>query len=190
MPFAPKEGTSLGKHVLVRRLGEGSLGTVWEARKLDTDEHVALKIIEPDASDLEAVFVRIQRAAKSARRVDHAGMATVRSIELLEPEGVVLLESELLAGSDLHTYMRKQEVTLEDTLRLVRHALRPIAAAHKRKDEHGHLLGLAHRDLTPANIFVLDAPTWEGTTRSLLPVKVLDFGLARPEGEPVHISPK
>lgn len=190
MPYAPHEGTSLGKHVLVRRLGEGSLGTVWEARKLDTDEHVALKVIEPDPSALESTFVRIQRAAKSARRVDHAGMAAVRSIELLETEGVVLLESELLVGCDLATWMKKSGIGIEDTLRLVRHALRPIAAAHGRRDENGQPLGLAHRDLTPGNIFVLDAPTWEGTTRSLLPVKVLDFGLARPEGEPVLVSPK
>ena len=62
MPYAPHEGTSLGKHVLVRRLGEGSLGTVWEARKLDTDEHVALKVIEPDPSAL-----RNECAATEAR---------------------------------------------------------------------------------------------------------------------------
>ena len=170
-------GQSIGPHKVVRLLGEGGMGQVWQATDTQLNRDVALKIL-PDAfaGDPDRL-ARFKREAQILASLNHPNIAAIYGIEEAEPstgsrQGAVrALVLELVEGPTLADRIAHGAMPIEDALPIARQIAEALEAAHEA--------GVIHRDLKPANIKVRD----DGT------VKVLDFGLAKaldpnPQGDP------
>src|SRR5947209_6578229 len=157
---APGPGSRMSRYQLLRELGRGGCGIVWEARDTILGRHVAVKRLRRRAGRQQAV---LRREAEMVARLQHANIITVFDLHFFR--GVPSLVMELLRGETLDR-------------RLARGPLAPraavgIALGVSMALLHAHAEGVLHRDLKPANVGV----SGEGC------VKVLDFGLARLCGE-------
>jgi serine/threonine-protein kinase len=154
-----------GKYELVRLLGEGGMGAVFEGRHRRLDRRVALKFLHPELTRDHEMVTRLVREAKAAASIGSEHIVDVTDIGETE-DGVPFVVMEYLEGEDLAAVLKRE--TRLDPARactLVVQACRAIAAAHKR--------GIVHRDLKPENLFLTtreDGTEW---------VKVLDFGIAK-----------
>ncbi len=157
-----------GKYRVVRELGRGGMGIVYEAVHEGLGSRVALKKMAADMAtpDNVARFLREARAAANLRSPHVARVVDVGTTNA----GVPWLVMELLDGEDLATAVaRRATLPVDEACRIVSEACSAMAEAHAA--------GIVHRDLKPANVFLARLPGG-GTT-----VKVLDFGLAK-----VHAS--
>jgi WD40 repeat protein/predicted Ser/Thr protein kinase len=149
---------SVGRYRVVRVLGEGGMGTVYEAEQDNPRRTVALKVIRAGlASDL---LHRFAREAQILGRLHHPGIAQVYEAGVAD-SGQPYFAMELIAGMPLERYAGEQALDTRGRLELVARVCDAVQHAHER--------GVIHRDLKPANILV---------EKSGQP-KVLDFGVAR-----------
>jgi len=152
-----------GKYRLLRQLGQGGMGSVWQAEHLGLHSLVALKLVErSDGADHEQGwrFVREARAA-AALRSQHV----VQILDYGMSESTPYIAMELLVGESLRERLdRVGTLSLSETARVVEHVARAAQRAH--------VAGIIHRDLKPENLFVVES---EGQEL----VKVLDFGIAK-----------
>ncbi len=163
MTFAP--GQVIGdKYEVIRPLGEGGMGLVYQARHRELGALVAIKILRDEVmQDAEAVK-RFYREAQAAAVLSGEHVARVLDVARLD-SGRPYLVMEFLDGSDLG-------VILEQRGRLpVAEAVDYVVQACEALDE-AHRAGIVHRDLKPANLFVVNA----GQRRL---VKLVDFGISR-----------
>ena len=164
-----KPGQSIGPHKVVRLIGEGGMGQVWQATDTQLGRQVALKIL-PDAFAADPDrLARFKREAQILASLNHPNIAAIYGIE--ESEGTRALVLELVEGPTLADRIAHGAMPIEEALPIARQIAEALEAAHEA--------GVIHRDLKPANIKVKD----DGT------VKVLDFGLAKafqpdPESDP------
>jgi hypothetical protein len=160
-------GTLLnGSYRLVRLLGAGGMGEVWEARHERTKGRVALKILLPEMGRREQVLQRFQREVEITSGLNHPNIVRVTDADNL-PDGRPFLVMELLDGQDLSTLLAAvRPLGLARTLEIVEQVSLGLQAAHDQ--------GVVHRDLKPANIFLVETP---GSSRLL--VKILDFGISK-----------
>jgi eukaryotic-like serine/threonine-protein kinase len=159
----------LATYRVIRLLGKGGMGQVFEAVDTELERPVALKIMSEQGGD-ESSRQRFLREARAtaALRNDH-----IVTIYRVGQEGdVPYLAMELLHGEPLDKrLMREPMLSTHEIIRIGREIAQGLAAAHER--------GLIHRDIKPANIW-LEA----GTGR----VKILDFGLARAALDSAHLT--
>jgi hypothetical protein len=162
----------LGPYRLLRLIGRGGMGYVFEAEDVRLLRRVALKVINPVMaadSEVRRRFVREARALAGVRANAHV----VTIYEADEARNLPYLAMELLEGQSLDRWLAgRGPVPLADILRVGREAALGLAAAHE--------IGLIHRDVKPANLWV------EAGSGS---IKVLDFGLARPVGDSLLTQP-
>jgi tetratricopeptide (TPR) repeat protein len=156
---ALKAGDEVGRFRLMRELGRGGFGVVWEAVDRELSRAVAFKAVRPGSKFRLHSDEWLQREAQAVARLNHPGIVTLHDIGR-GPTGPYLI-FELLRG--VHLGDRLAHGNALPLREAVRHG-EAIAAALA----HAHAAGVVHRDLKPSNVFV----TEDGT------VKVLDFGLA------------
>jgi len=161
-PRAPAPGDVLGGYRLLRRLGEGGMGLVFEAEQLHPPRVVALKLLRP-GSGTPAALRRFELEAELLARLEHPGIARIFAAGALEDgEGArPFLAMELVRGRPLTAWARDARSGVPERLRLFADVCDAV--------QHAHQKGVIHRDLKPSNILVTD----EGQP------KVLDFGIAR-----------
>jgi serine/threonine protein kinase len=155
-----------GKYEIIRQLGRGGMGTVYEGRHRATGRRVALKVIAADrlASTASAVH-RFQREALASGAIDSQYVAQILDAATDAASGQSYLVLELLFGEDLHQALRRMGALPADlALRIAAQACLGLRKAHEAQ--------ITHRDIKPANIFL--ARRDHGVT-----VKLLDFGLAK-----------
>ena len=162
-------GTVLsGSYEIVRRIGEGGMGAVYEARHLRLqDRRVAVKVLLKDFAKDPEVFARFRREAEIGARIGHPHIINVTDFDKL-PDGSPFMVMEMLAGEDLSDRLARGAVPFAEAMRLLREVGGALAAAHKA--------GIVHRDLKPANIFLVPVEEPEGTVAH---AKVLDFGISK-----------
>ncbi len=152
------------KYKLLRLLGEGGMGAVYEAEHLVLGTRVAVKILHPDLARREGLMDRFLQEAMVAARIRSENVVHVMDVERT-PDGVAFMVMELLQGE-----------SLADTLGRVRRLEEPAACEYARQIlsalEAAHSLGVVHRDLKPENVFV----TFVGERPVL---KLIDFGIAK-----------
>ncbi len=158
-------GTQVGSDVrLVRLIGEGAMGSVWEAEHQALGKRVAVKFIAAGLTHDARSLARFEREAKAAVRVDspHA----VRALDYgAMADGVPYIVMELLDGESLGERLHGGNTLAPvEALRLVQHVGAALGRAHE--------LGIIHRDIKPDNIVLM--PGDDG-----LVAKVLDFGMAK-----------
>src|SRR5215510_4818341 len=149
----------IGKYHVVRLIGEGGMGRVYEASDPVINRRVAIKTISERVLDSSETRGRFLREAQAAGQLSHPNLITIHDVG--EHDGLPFLVMEYLEGHELTGLIAKGALTLDEKLRLMIDAGQGLAYAHAK--------GLVHRDIKPANIFV--------TTTGQ--VKILDFGLAR-----------
>jgi hypothetical protein len=161
VPVPHGAGTIVGdRYELVRPLGEGGMGVVWEATHTTTHASVAVKLLKPSVwprRDLRARFVREARAARAVR---HPNVTQIHEVLELE-DGAPAIVMELLEGETLAQRLRR-------SARVPLAEMAPILLAVVSALEAAHAAGIVHRDLKPDNIFL-----------SKRGVQVLDFGVAK-----------
>jgi serine/threonine protein kinase/WD40 repeat protein len=163
---------AIGAYRVVRLLGEGGMGTVYEARQRSPDRRVALKVLRAPMASRD-VLRRFMREAQILGGLQHPGIAQVYESGVYHPEGrpgaaQPYFVMEFVEGIPLSEHAGAPGRSTRESVAL----LALIADAV----EHAHLRGVVHRDLKPANILV----TPEGQP------KVLDFGVARAVGREEH----
>jgi tetratricopeptide (TPR) repeat protein len=169
MPSAelPRPGQLIaGRYLVVRQIGEGGMGVVFEAEQQEPRRRVALKCIRTGALDPLALQ-RFRREAYALGQLQHPGIAQVFEAGLHEgPPPLPFLAMELVEGQPLAEAARG--LPLRDQLTLLAALAEAVAHAHER--------GIVHRDLKPSNVLV---ETGSAGPRP----RVLDFGIARLHGE-------
>ena len=149
----------IGPYAIERKLGEGGMGVVYAARDERLHRTVALKMLSGMANDSSAQK-RLWREARAAASVNHPNVCQI--YEIGEDQGTLFVAMELLEGQVLSERLRNGAVTSAEAVPVALGILAALSALHAR--------GIVHRDLKPSNVFL----TEHG-------VKLLDFGLARPE---------
>ncbi len=163
----PRVGQLLGERFrILRPLGEGGMGVVYEAEQLGLERRVALKVMHPHIASAPGFTERFQREAQVLARLRHPGSVEVYDHGL--DAGMLYLAMELVYGETVDSVMQREGVL--PVTRAVGLAVQVLEVL-----EAAHALGIVHRDLKPANLFL------ETHGRSER-VKVLDFGLATLSG--------
>jgi len=154
-----------GRYRVVRRLGRGGMGDVFEAENLWTKRRVALKTMRPEHADNDELTRRFQREAQAASQLSHPHVVDVLDMGEDAATGALFIVQELLVGHDLRAHLDAAgRQPLRDVLAWALPVMDALAAAHA--------LGVVHRDLKPDNIFLAETP------RGAVP-KLIDFGIAR-----------
>lgn len=161
---APGELGRLAHYRVLKELGRGGMGMVFEAEDTQLQRLVALKVIRPDIASREETRARFLREARAAAALKNDHVVTIYQVG--EDNGVLFIAMEFLAGRTLEAWLKSgRRPAIAEILVLGKQMARGLAAAHSA--------GLIHRDIKPANIW-LEAPANRA--------KILDFGLARSMG--------
>ena len=155
----------MGRYRLVRRLGAGGFGVVWEAHDEQLDRLVAVKTIGASSPEVAA---RAEREAQAAARLTHPGIVALYE-SAREPDAIHLV-SELVFGGTLGELLAEERLSDRDIVR--------IGSALCDALEHAHARGVVHRDIKPANVMIPDNAESEAAI-----VKLTDFGVARLAGD-------
>ena len=156
---------AIGHYRIVRLLGEGGMGAVYEAEQEQPRRSVALKVLKPGFCTEEALR-RLEREAQALGRLQHPGIAQIYEAGTADTGfgQQPYFAMELIRGQSLMVYAEEHKLSTRQRLDLMTHICEAVHHAHQR--------GLIHRDLKPGNILV--DPSGEP--------KILDFGVARMTG--------
>ncbi|MBX3400362.1 MAG: DUF1080 domain-containing protein [Gemmataceae bacterium] len=164
-PAAPGEIGTLGRFRIKKELGRGGMGAVFLALDTRLERQVALKVMLPQAAVNQTAKDRFIREARAAARISHDNVIAILDAD--EIDGVPFIALPFLQGYPLDQYLKKKgNPAIPQVLRIGREIANGLGAAHD--------LGVVHRDVKPGNIW-LEAPNGR--------VKILDFGLAKPQDE-------
>jgi Flp pilus assembly protein TadD/tRNA A-37 threonylcarbamoyl transferase component Bud32 len=163
-PFVP--GQFVASYRIVRQLGQGGMGAVFEAVHRDIERRVAIKVLHPHLSRDEHFADRFLNEARAVNLVDHPGLVEVSDYARL-PDGTTFIVMEYLKGETLNARLERESEQPLDALSLGRQIASTLHAAHVQ--------GIIHRDLKPDNVMLVPDREATGGER----VKVLDFGIAK-----------
>jgi len=154
-----------GKYRLVRLLGRGAVGEVYEALHEVIGMRVAVKLIRFEHASNSELNARFLRAARAAAAVGHPGIVQVRDVGT-SPDGRTYLVLEFLEGEDFEKVLaRRRRLPVAEAAKVLVEVLEALGAAHAK--------GVVHRDMRPGNVFLVPGRKGDRT------VKLLDFGIAR-----------
>jgi serine/threonine-protein kinase len=161
----PRVGAEVDRYKIVRRIGRGGMGAVYEARHAKLGRRIAVKFLLPDLVAREDYLRRFENEAVAAGGLEHPNLVAVLDLGRA-PDGAPYLVMEYLHGEDCARLVRRRgALPVRRAVNIVLQACRGVAVAHAAR--------VVHRDLKPENLFLSDA----GDGGDL--VKVLDFGIAK-----------
>ena len=162
----PVSGLVAGKYELIKMIGRGGMGSVWEGRHTSLGTQVAIKFIEAEYADNEEARKRFDNEARSAAALQSKHAIQVHDHGVTE-DGKPYIVMEYLHGEPLDKRLeRVRRLPLQDTARIMQQVCRALGKAHE--------LGIVHRDLKPENIYLVRTEEDDDEI-----AKVLDFGIAK-----------
>jgi len=156
------------RYRIVRLIGKGGMGEVYEAWDVDLQRRVAIKILAQSAQQDLEVVERFKGEGRALARLNHPHVVSIYAIG--EHEGRAYMAMEFIDGLPLNRFLFRHPCGLPETLELFRQLLEGLSAAHA--------VGIVHRDLKPSNIVV---------DRGLV-AKIVDFGIAKVSSETNRIE--
>ncbi len=164
-PQGPDELGRLGSYKIIKLLGAGGMGLVFEAEDTLLRRQVALKVMKPEIAIKADHRQRFLQEARSGAAIPHDNIATVFQVGI--ENNVPYLAMQFLQGESLGSKLHRDgKIPVDESLRIIREVALGIAAAHETN--------LIHRDIKPDNIWLES----DGQGRPWKRVKILDFGLA------------
>ncbi|MFO0574103.1 MAG: serine/threonine-protein kinase [Polyangia bacterium] len=169
-------GTQIGQYRVVRRIGQGGMGTVYEAVHVQIGQRAAVKVLNPNLAGRESYARRFIDEARVVGKVGHPGLIKVFDFGKTADRDLYIL-MEFLEGEELWDRIKPlhsqgEKLPLRDSLRIARQVASALGAVHAQN--------IIHRDLKPENVFLVHDPDSPSGERA----KVLDFGIAKlTEGE-------
>jgi len=184
-PAGPQQASEplpekIGDYRIIAKLGEGGMGAVYRAEDVKLKREVALKVMRPEIAAHPASKERFLREARAVAALKHDHIVTIHQVG--EEDGIPFLAMELLEGMSLQDHLHSgKPLSWLDIARIGRDIARGLALAHSK--------GMIHRDIKPGNIWLetLDQSA-DGVMNLDIRVKILDFGLARPISDSVHLT--
>ena len=157
--MAPQPGQIIGTYEIVAPLGSGGMGDVYRARDLRLGRHVAIKFVSSRLHGNADAEARLDREARMASALNHAGIVAVYDVGRHEERPYVVME--LIEGRPMTALLAESRLPLKEAIDLAAQIADALATAHAA--------GIIHRDLKPQNVMV----TADGRA------KVVDFGLSK-----------
>src|SRR6185369_6316343 len=160
---AGAENDDFGRYRVLRAVGEGGMGTVYEAEQLEPiRRHVALKVVKL-GMDTTQVLVRFNNERQALAMMDHPNIARIFDAAATA-KGRPYFVMEYIEGAPITQYCDRKRLTIKERLVLFLAVCRGV--------QHAHEKGVIHRDVKPSNVLV--------TEQDGAPVaKVIDFGIAK-----------
>ncbi len=152
-------GRQISHFYIIRTLGTGGMGVVYEAQDTRLPRSVAIKVLKEDLSKDRDAVRRFKREARLASSLNHPNICTI--LEVNDDESQLFIAMELLDGVSLKARLLAGRLPLGQILDIAIQAADALGASHAQ--------GIVHRDITPGNIFLVAGGI----------VKLLDFGLAK-----------
>jgi len=173
-----------GRYEIVKELGRGTMGVVYQAHDPQIDRMVALKVLRPDRVVSQDFVLRFLREAKAIGRISHPNIVTVYDVG--QDHGTIYIAMEYLEGRPLNEVIKGRTVPVEETVGQCVQVAEALGYAHRQ--------GIIHRDIKPSNIILTPDNR----------IKLTDFGIARIEdpdaaqqtqagdilGTPVYMAPE
>jgi serine/threonine protein kinase len=160
-------GTHIGEYRVVRLLGQGGMGAVYEAENRTIGGRVAIKVLHPNHAREQELLRRFFNEARAVNMIEHPGLVKVFHFGQLE-NGSAYLVMEHLGGESLASRLHRNErLSIGQSKSIAHQIAMALVAAHK--------LSIIHRDLKPSNVMLVTDPAMPDGER----VKVLDFGIAK-----------
>lgn len=156
-------GRNFGPYEILRQIGRGGMGVVYEAFDDRLDRSVALKLLPREWSRDEATKARFLREARAASTLDHGNICTIHDLGESD-DGRLFIVMSYYPGETLRAVLERGPLPFDQARQLARQVAAGLDAAHRA--------GIVHRDIKPANIIL----TAGGEA------KILDFGIAQVEG--------
>ncbi|MGA1875110.1 MAG: protein kinase domain-containing protein [bacterium] len=150
-----------GRYEVIKELGKGAMGVVYQAHDPQIDRFVALKVLRSDRVTDEGFVQRFLKEAKAIGRLSHPNMVTIYDVG--QDQETVYIAMEFLEGKPLHTLIQEESLPSEKVIDLGSQIAMALDYAHQK--------GIVHRDIKPANIIV--QPNGQA--------KITDFGIAHLE---------
>lgn len=188
-PESPGELGRIGGYRVLRIVGVGGMGIVFQAHDPDLNRLVALKVMKPSMSANESNRRRFLREAQATAALEHDHVVTIYRVA--EERGIAYLAMPLLRGETLQDRITRQGILpARDVAKIGQEIASGLAAAHR--------IGLVHRDIKPANIWLEERPQilidggsaheCESLESAHPRVKLLDFGLVRAVDDDIHLT--
>ena len=150
---------------ITRPIAEGGMGVVYEASHVRlSKKRYAVKVLISSIMHMPNVYARFQREAEIASELGHPNIVDVQDSNLTE-DGRAYIVMEYLEGQDMGARLEEGPMTPREVSLVIRQVASALQAAHDN--------GVVHRDMKPANIFLVNSPDNE------MRVKVLDFGISK-----------
>ncbi|HEX4415298.1 MAG TPA: protein kinase [Lacipirellulaceae bacterium] len=161
----PRDLLEQSKYRVLRKLGQGGMGTVYEAQHVRMDRRVAIKVINPELVNHPQALLRFEKEIQAVASLDHANIARAFDAEPIGSLQAFVME--FVRGQTLYEFLKSRgRLSVVDACRSIGQALRGLQHAHERE--------LVHRDLKPQNLML---------SRDTGQIKILDFGLAKAVSE-------
>jgi serine/threonine protein kinase/Leucine-rich repeat (LRR) protein len=169
-PLVPNDIGSLGPYRIVKELGRGGMGAVYDAIDTRLERRLALKVMLAHFAAMPDAKARFLREARTAARIKNDHIVTIYQAD--EHNGIPYISMEFLEGSPLDEYLKKKgSLSIRQIVQIASEIATGLAAAHA--------VGLVHRDIKPSNLWV-EAPNGR--------IKLLDFGLAKPIHADIEVT--